>query len=314
MALAIPTTFAGGGLPFGIAYLVVIALHSALFIRATSAAEARAMRGIAPYNLLVAALVLVAGAVGGDPQWALMAAAAAILWASALFISVEGFHVSATHFVERHGLLVIIALGESIVALGVGSVDARVGGGDALIAILGLALSTVLWWAYFRDERRIEEALVSTPARDRARVSLIVYGYLHFFLLFGIVLLTAGLKHAIPDPLESIGSTSAVLLAGGTAMFLAAGSAVLQGARDPPQPGGDRRGGRGARDHPDRLGDLAGRSGRGPRRGRRGRPRERRAAGRGLTARLTAEITGSTSYPADARCSVWSGPRSPHSG
>jgi low temperature requirement protein LtrA len=107
------------------------------------------MRGIAPYNLLVATLVLVAGAVGGDPEWALMAAAAAILWSSALFISLEGFQVSAAHFVERHGLLVIIALGESIVALGVGSEHARVDGDDALIAILGLALSTALWWAHF---------------------------------------------------------------------------------------------------------------------------------------------------------------------
>jgi low temperature requirement protein LtrA len=228
MALAIPTTFAGGGVAFGIPFMVAIALHSGLFIRATSAREATAMRAITPWNLLVATVVLAGAVFGGDAQWALMAVAAAIVWSEALFISVGGFHVSASHFVERHGLLVIIALGESVVALGLAAGGARVDLDAALIAILGLSLSACLWWTYFRDEEAIEAAFAAAPAGDRARLALLTYGYLHFFLLFAVVLLAAGLKHAIPSPLEHTSVTSASLLAGGTALFLVADAGMLR--------------------------------------------------------------------------------------
>jgi len=228
MALAIPSTFAGGGVAFGVAYLVVIALHSGLYIRATSAAEARAMRAIAPYNLLVALLVLVGALVGGQAQWVLMILAAAALWSSILFISLEGFQVAAAHFVERHGLLVIVALGESVVVLGAGANHAHVGLDLVLIAVLGLALSATLWWMYFGDEQRIEHAMLSAPAPQRPRLALIVYGYLHYFLLLGIVLLAAGLKKAIPDPLGPLSFSSAALVAGGIAVFAAADAALLQ--------------------------------------------------------------------------------------
>jgi low temperature requirement protein LtrA len=101
MALAIPSTFNGGGVAFAIAYVVVVLLHSALFMRATSAAEARAMRGIAPYNVVVALLVLGGGIAGGVVQWTLMLAAGAVLWSSGLFISLDGFRIATSHFVER---------------------------------------------------------------------------------------------------------------------------------------------------------------------------------------------------------------------
>jgi low temperature requirement protein LtrA len=228
IALAIPTTFEGGGGAFGVAYLIVIALHSGLYIRATSAREARAMRAIAPFNLLVALLVLAAGIAGGNAQWALMVIAVALLWSSALFIPLEGFQIAASHFVERHGLLVIIALGESIVALGAGAGNVKVGFELALIAVLGLALSTSLWWLYFGEEERIERAMLSTPPDERPRRAIIAYGYLHFFLLFGIVLVAAGLKKAIPSPLDQLSTSSAALLASGAAMFVAADAVMLR--------------------------------------------------------------------------------------
>ena len=228
MALAVPSTFGGGGVPFAVAYFVVVLLHSALYIRGTTPSEAQAMRAIAPLNLLVATLVLTAAIAGGSTQWALMIIAVAILWSSGLCISLDGFRVVASHFAERHGLLIIVALGESIVVLGAGTGHETVGLHSATIAILGLALSACLWWTYFRDERQIEHALRRANARQRPRLALIVYGYLHFFLLLSIVLVAAGLKGAIPHPFDGLPTAFACSLAIGTALFVAADGAMTR--------------------------------------------------------------------------------------
>jgi low temperature requirement protein LtrA len=227
IALAIPTTFEGGGVAFGVGYLGVVVLHGGLYIRETSVSEARAIRGIVPYNLIAALLLVAGGLAGGEAQWILVVAAAVLLWCVPLLVSLEGFQISASHFVERHALVVIVALGESIVVLGVGAGGAEVGLELALIALLGLSLSAALWWTYFGEENSIEEAMLSAPSHERPRLA-IVFGYLHIFLLLGIVLVATGLKKAIPDPLDPLDDAAAVVLAAGTALFVAADTAFLR--------------------------------------------------------------------------------------
>jgi low temperature requirement protein LtrA len=227
MALAIPTSFEGSGLAFGLGYLAVVALHGGLYMRGTSLREARAIRGIVPFNLTAALLLVGGGSVGGDAQWVLTVAAAALLWSVPAFVSVEDFQISASHFVERHGLVVIVALGESIVVLGVGAGGAEVGLELALVALLGLALSASLWWTYFGDEEAVEHAMVAAPLPERPRLAL-VFGYVHIVLLLGIVLLATGLKKAIPAPLEPLDELTAIALAAGTAMFVAADAVLLR--------------------------------------------------------------------------------------
>jgi low temperature requirement protein LtrA len=227
MALAIPTTFDDGGVAFGVGYLAVVALHSGLYVRATSARDAAAIRGIVPYNLVAAALLLGAGFAGGALKWALVAAAALLLWSVPFIVPLEGFQIAASHFVERHGLVVIVALGESIVVLGAGAAGAEVGLELALIALLALALSASLWWTYFRDEEPIEHAMLSAPPAERPRLAINL-GYVHYFLLLGVVLVAAGLKKAIPDPSETLDGLTAAALAVGTAVFLAADAALLR--------------------------------------------------------------------------------------
>lgn len=227
MALAVPTTFEDGGVAFGIGYLAVVALHSGLYMRATSASEAHAIRGIVPYNVVAALLLLAGGFVGGGAKWALVVAAAVLLWSVPFIVSLEGFQISASHFVERHGLVVIVALGESIVVLGAGAGGAEVGFELGLIALLALGLSASLWWTYFGDEEPIEHAMLSAPPGERPRLA-IMFGYAHFFLLLGVVLVAAGLKKAIPDPLDSLDDLTAVALAAGTAMFVAADAGLLR--------------------------------------------------------------------------------------
>jgi low temperature requirement protein LtrA len=227
MALAIPTTFEGSGTAFGVGYLVVVALHAGLYMYETSASEAAAMRGVVPYHLAAAVLLLAGGAVGGDTQWALAVAAVVVLWSVPLIVSLEGFRISASHFVERHGLVVIVALGESIVVLGAGAAGADVGLELALIALLGLALSASLWWTYFAEEEAIEDAMVAAPVAERSRLA-ILFVYVHIVLLFGIVLVATGLKEAIPEPLESLTDATAFALAAGAALFVAADAAMLR--------------------------------------------------------------------------------------
>jgi len=227
MALAIPTTFSGGGIAYGLGLLVVVGLHGGLYIRETSASEALVLRGILPYNLTAALLVLAGGIVEGDAQWVLTAAAAVLVWMSPAFYSLEGLHVAAAHFVERHGLVVIIALGESVVALGIGAGGAEVDAELALIALLGLALSAALWWTYFGEEGSIERALTGAPEAARPRLAL-GFGYTHGVLLLGVVLMAAGLKKATGHPLDALEDMAAVELAAGVALFVLADGALLR--------------------------------------------------------------------------------------
>jgi low temperature requirement protein LtrA len=227
MALAIPTTFEDGGVAFGLGYLAVVALHGWLYIRATSASEAEAIRGIVPYNVAAALMLVAAGIAKGDAQWALIFAPAVLLWFVPYLTPMEGFQVSASHFVERHGLVVIVALGESIVVLGVGAGGVEVGFELGLIALLALALSASLWWTYFCHEEPVEEALIAASPAQRPRLALLM-GYVHFFLLLGVVLVAAGLKKAIPDPLGDFGWETALVLPVGTAMFVAADTVELR--------------------------------------------------------------------------------------
>jgi low temperature requirement protein LtrA len=227
MALAIPTTFGDGGLAFGLGYLAVVALHGWLYIRATSASEAEAIRGIVPYNVAAALMLVAAGLVKGDAQWVLIAAPAILLWFVPYFAAMGGFQVSASHFVERHGLVVIVALGESIVVLGVGAGGEEVGLKLGVIAVLALALTASLWWTYFSHDEAVEEAMLAMPPAERPQVALYL-GYVHFFLLLGVVLVAAGLKKGIPDPFGGFDWETALVLPVGTALFVTADTVTLR--------------------------------------------------------------------------------------
>ncbi|HEX2292045.1 MAG TPA: low temperature requirement protein A, partial [Gaiellaceae bacterium] len=151
IALAVPDAYDGGGLAFGLGFVVVVVLHAAMYVRGASVSEVRAILRIVPFNLLALGLVVVGGALGGDAQAVLWASAAALLWLTPRLTTVEGFVVSVSHFVERHGLVVIVALGESIVVIGAGAAGLPLDAGLAAAALLSLGLSAAFWWIYFSD-------------------------------------------------------------------------------------------------------------------------------------------------------------------
>ena len=220
ISLAIPNAYSSTGLAFGIGYAIVVALHAGMFATGTSGSEVAAILRIAPFNLAAAALVLVGGVLGGGAQEILWAGAALLVWFTPWFTSTEGFIIAAEHFCERHGLVIIVALGESIVVIGAGAIGRPLDLGQALVALLALALSASLWWLYFRDEEGVEEALVATAEERRPRIALVGFGYWHFGLLLGIVAVAAGMKKTIADPYEPLGTWFGLELGVGVALFV----------------------------------------------------------------------------------------------
>jgi low temperature requirement protein LtrA len=220
IALAVPEAYDGDGVAFGLGYCVVVLLHAAMFVRGTSVSEVRAMLRIAAFNFVGAGLLLVGGALGGDWQWALWALTAGLFWVTPQITSTEGFVVAVSHFVERHGLVVIVALGESIVVIGAGAAGLPLDRGLVLVALLALSLSAALWWLYFSDEAAVERAFHDTPPGRRPELALRGFGYWHYGILLGVVAVAAGLKKAIGEPYDPLHGWIALGLGAGAALFI----------------------------------------------------------------------------------------------
>jgi low temperature requirement protein LtrA len=221
LALAVPTAFDDDGLVFGIGYAIVVAIHAGLFLRASPAPVAESFRGIVPFNLAIAGLVLIGGAVRGTPQYVLYAVAFAVAWLLPKGEDQSGFEIGPAHFVERHGLVVIVAIGESVIAIGIGASHLAVETGMIAVAVLGLALSACFWWTYFGgDDTRAELALVAAPRERRPSLVLAAYGYWHIPILLGIVATASSLEYGIAHPSDALSFARAVALGGGVATFM----------------------------------------------------------------------------------------------
>ncbi|MER5887636.1 low temperature requirement protein A [Streptomyces sp. NPDC001941] len=182
------------------------------------------------------ALLLVGSALTGAAQVLVWFAAVLIDYAGIFLTGKSGWRiVSPVHFAERYALIVIIALGESIVAIGVGMADLPFSGPDLVAAVAGLLVSTSLWWVYFRHvTEAAEHALAAREGDERTRFARDAFTFLHLPLVAGIVLMALGLKqslHQIADshyPLsEPLHGLTAWALTGGVGLYLLAAAAIL---------------------------------------------------------------------------------------
>jgi low temperature requirement protein LtrA len=210
-----------------VGYFIVVAVHASLFVWMASEQSSWAFLGIAPYNLFNAALVVVGGALGGTAEAVLWTVAAVFEWSTPWIANRErqsSFAIAAAHFVERHGLVVLIAIGESVVAIGIGAAGLEVNAELVAAAVLGLLLSAGLWWAYFGadDDEQAERALADAPAARQPWIALEGFGIAHGFLLLGVVLTAAGIKKGIGHAYDPLDTAQALVLGGGVALFLAA--------------------------------------------------------------------------------------------
>ena len=223
MALAVPNAFTTSGWAFGLGYFVVNLVHSGLFLLSGGRGAAAALGRLGPINLTSATMVLVGGVTPVGWRYALWTAALVLQIATPYLIRIGGFTISASHFVERHGLVIIVALGESVVAIGVGLGSLHLDIETIGVAVLGLILAYFLYWCYFGgDEERAEHALdaIADPV-TRARTALRSYGYAHYPMLVGIVAVATGVKKAAAHAFGHVNLAQAIALGGGVALFFA---------------------------------------------------------------------------------------------
>ncbi|MCI4061757.1 low temperature requirement protein A [Micromonospora sp. R77] len=248
VAVTIPEAFVDlrGGLPgpvvFAACYLVVRVLHLVLYRHAARDDEGlRRQVARATWPMLGGATLLFTAALlpqqlSDDPRR--VVALRTLLWVLALAIDYGGIMAigargwrifSAAHWTERHGLIIIVALGESLVAIGVGVTALPISWPIIVASFLGVAVAAALWWAYF-DVVAIaaERVLARAEGAERAALGRDSYTYLHLPMVAGIILLALGFKkvlayvgdgthHTLADPLHGLGLLA---LYGGVILYL----------------------------------------------------------------------------------------------
>jgi low temperature requirement protein LtrA len=226
VGLCVPEAFGDAAFLFACAYGLVRSAQIVLFVVASRGTPdlRRSVLGLAGGTAVGVGLLLTASLADGTLQGALWALALLLDMGEPYVFGSEGWKLAPSHFAERHGLIMIIALGESIVAIGVGAEGLDVDAGVVAAAVLGVGAAAALWWLYFDivalvAERRLTNAAVGREQNEIARDS---YSYLHFPMVAGIVLLALGLKKTLEhvgDPLDTV---PAVAMLGGTALYLLA--------------------------------------------------------------------------------------------
>jgi len=223
VALCVPEAFGSLGLALALAYGVFRVAHIALFVLASPDDPdlRHSVWGLAVSTAIGVAVLACASFLDGVPQGALWLLAIVLDMGGPYFFGTEGWKLVPGHFAERHGLILIIALGESIVAIGVGAAGA-LDLGIGTVAVLGIALAAAMWWIYFDvvaliSARRLSQAAVGREQNALARDS---YSYIHLAMIAGVVLVAFGMKTAIAHSGEHLHAPPAFALLGGTAIYL----------------------------------------------------------------------------------------------
>jgi len=214
-ALAIPNAFRDTAVAFGIGYLIVIFVLGSMYVHTVGLKAAR----FVPMNFLSAATVISAGFVSGPARYLLWILAIALHVLTSFLGTGLRFEIRVSHFVERHDVLLLVALGESIVAIGAAGLllDLRF----ILAAVLGLILSAALWWIYFaRDDEVARATMLARSPTDRLRQALGGYFYAFIPMLFGIILLATGIESSIEHLTTRLDTAHAFAFGGGVGLYL----------------------------------------------------------------------------------------------
>jgi low temperature requirement protein LtrA len=224
VALAVPGAFNQNALEFGIAYAFVRAMHLVLYVRAAGDAGLRsATLRMTATSAPAVVLIIAASFFDGVAQGA--------IWAAALLLDYGGIAVGRMrgwtllhphHFAERYGLIVLIALGESIVAIGIGaSTVIELESAEIAAALLGAVLVSALWWTYFDTTAIVAERRLATlEGVERVRLARDSYSYLHLPLIAGVVLIALGIKKTLAETGTPLAEVPAIALCGGVALYL----------------------------------------------------------------------------------------------
>jgi low temperature requirement protein LtrA len=222
--LCVPRAFGGEAVLFVGAYAVVRVAQIALFMLASrdDLLLRRSVLGLAAGTAIGVGLLIVGAFVGGGLQIGIWGLALALDALGPFLFGAEGWKLVPGHFAERHGAIIIIALGESVLAIGAGA-GAGLDAGVVTAAVLGMVVAAALWWAYF-DVVALVAARRLAKARglERNEMARDSYSYLHFPMLAGIMLVAVGLKRTLAHVGDPLGVVPAAALLGGAAIYLLA--------------------------------------------------------------------------------------------
>ncbi len=225
VALCVPEAFDDSALLFAGAYGIVRFVQLALFVLASRDVPSlrHSVNGLAASTAIAVGIIVVAGFTDGAVQGALWALALVLDLGGPFLFGAEGWMLVPGHFAERHALIFIIALGESIVALGVGVVGG-VSLGIVVAAVVGTAVAAALWWLYFDVVAIVagRRLVAATEGRERNELARDSYSFLHLPMVAGVILVALGMKKTLGGVDEPLSVVPAAALLGGAALYLLA--------------------------------------------------------------------------------------------
>lgn len=224
MAVALPDAFHDRALWFAITYVLVRLIGLALYtwVAAFTPDLWAAVRSFGLVSMSGLVAVLLGGLFGGTWQY--------LFWGIAIILDVvaanvggqaEGWNLHPEHFAERHGLFVIIALGETLIVTA-GAVTGVPWTGDLItVAMLAVAITCALWWSYFpRAKPLLDHALESSHGAVQSMLGRDVFSLLHFIILCGVIAYAAAVEAAVAHPTEPLGLAVRLSLGGGLLLFV----------------------------------------------------------------------------------------------
>jgi low temperature requirement protein LtrA len=224
-ALAVPEAFGEHRLIFSVAFIIVLLAFIGLFALAGKAHAdlLRAVLQVGRITLAGALLIFAAGFVASGIRPVLWLAGLAVGLLGPLRVEVGAWRVHPAHFAERHGLIVIIAIGEALVAIGFGARATALGAVVIVAALLGLIVAASLWLAYFDFfSRGMQQLLVGRRGEQRVALARDVYTYLHLPMIVGIVFFAFGMRATLVDVHGDLRAPAAFCLTAGPAIYLLA--------------------------------------------------------------------------------------------
>jgi low temperature requirement protein LtrA len=223
MAVGIPSAFHGHAMWFAGTYVAVRVLGLLVYdwVAWTDPSQRQAVRRFSVVSIGGMVAVLSGAFLGGAAQYA--------LWALAIFLDLiaatvggrsEGWNLHAEHFSERHGLFVIIALGESVIVAALSLSDGEWPIEQVAMAILAVAIACAMWWSYFaRCKVELDHSLESAEGVERSMLARDAYSIIHFPMVLGIIAFAATVEHGLAHPDDPFGFSGRALLAVSVLLF-----------------------------------------------------------------------------------------------
>ncbi len=229
MAIGVPVAITDQGWWFAISYVAVrgIGLLIYIWVSMEDPDLKQAVRSFASLSLLGLAAVIAGGLIGGEWRY--------ILWGLTILLDViaatvggrrDGWNIHPGHFTERHGLFMIIALGENLIVAAAGVSHGAITRDLVLLCLVSVGITCSLWWLYFINAReKLEHALEQAKGFRQSMLARDAFSLIHFPMIVGLIFYAYSIKESLYDPDHALDLTGRLAL--GLGILLFSGSMVL---------------------------------------------------------------------------------------